>query len=130
MRMTHKPAVLAQTLSLALALTMTVAACAGPHSQAVPQAARLSETVLTLTLSDGTVCRADWAAAGGAGRLADCGPGYDYSVTPVARPNPLRQVWVGLTAALGAEGLVPPMAEVTVTREGRSWRFASPPRVD
>ena len=29
--------------------------------------------------------------------------------------------------ALGAEGAVPPMAEVVVTGQGRDWRFVSPP---
>lgn len=106
-----------------------LAGCAGLMQPPVPQAARLSAEVLTVTLADGTVCRADWAAAGGAGRLERCGPGYDYRITVVERPNLLRQFWSGLTLALGAEGAVPPMAKVELLGDGRSWSFVSPPPV-
>ena len=54
------------------------------------------------------------AASGGAGRLEPCGPGYDYRVTVVEKPNLLRQFWSELAGALGAEGAVPPMGKVTV----------------
>jgi hypothetical protein len=110
-----------------LMMVAFLAGCAG-QGQPVPQAARLSSEVLTLTLSDGTVCRADWAAAGGAGRLEPCGPGYGYSVTVVENPNLVRQLWTGLTGALGADGAVPPMAEVVITdATGRDHVFVSPP---
>ncbi len=107
-----------------------LAGCAGFGGTAVPQSARLSADTLTVSLSDGTLCRAGWAAAGGAGRLDSCGAGYDYRVTEVAKPNLLRQLFVGVTDALGAEGSVPPMAEVVVSGNGRDWRFVSPPAVD
>ncbi len=107
-----------------------LAGCAGIGSSAVPQSARLSAETLTVSLSDGTVCRAGWAAAGGAGRFDACGAGYDYRVTEVAKPNLLRQLFVGVADALGAEGAVPPMAEVVVSGNGRDWRFVSPPPVD
>nr|WP_241741495.1 hypothetical protein [Gemmobacter straminiformis] len=107
-----------------------LAGCAAAGGAAVPQAARLSGETLTLSLSDGSVCRAPWKAEGGAGRLEGCGAGYDYRVTEVAKPNLLRQLFVGVTDALGAEGAVPPMAEVVVTGAGRDWRFVSPPPVD
>lgn len=110
-------------------LVVVLAGCAGLAQPAVPQAARLSADVLTVTLADGTVCRADWAA-GGAGRLEDCGPGYDYRVTVVEKPNLLRQFWSGLTSALGADGAVPPMARVEITGQGQSWEFVSPPPVE
>lgn len=109
---------------------LALAGCAGIMQPPVPQAARLSAEVLTVSLADGTVCRADWAAAGGSGRLEPCGPGYAYRVTVVERPNLLRQFWTGLTQALGAEGVVPPMAKVEITGEGRSWTFVSPPPVE
>jgi len=109
---------------------LLVAACVAPQAP-VPQAARLSADVLTLTLSDGTVCRAAWAEAGGAGRLEPCGPGYGYSVRVVENPNILRQLFTGLTGALGAEGHVPPMAEVVITDAmGRDHVFVSPPESD
>ena len=107
---------------------MALAGCAAPMGTPQPQAARLSAEVLTLTLTDGTVCRADWAAAGGVGRLEPCGPGYGYAVEVVENPNILRQLFTGLTEALGAEGSVPPMAEVTLTDAmGRDHVFVSPP---
>ena len=107
-----------------------LAGCAALMQAPVPQSARLSAEVLTVTLADGTVCRADWAAAGGAGRLEACGPGYDYRVTVVEKPNLLRQFWTGLTGALGAEGAVPPMAKVEISAGGKVWDFVSPPPVD
>lgn len=112
-----------------LAVVAVLAGCALPSGGVKPQAARLSAQVLTVSLSNGTVCRADWAAAGGAGRLEPCGPGYDYRVTVVERPNLLRQFWTELTRALGAEGVVPPMASVEITDGVEVWTFASPPPV-
>ncbi|MDO8881944.1 hypothetical protein, partial [Pseudotabrizicola sp.] len=95
----------------------------------VPQAARLSAEVLTLTLSDGTVCRANWAASP-VGRMETCGPGYGYAVRVIDNPNILRQIWTELTTALGAEGVVAPLAEVVITDPAGVDRvFASPPPV-
>lgn len=108
-----------------------LSACAALQTGPVPQAARLSETTLTVTLSDATVCRADWAAAGGTGRLEGCGAGYDYAVTVAENPNVLRQLWQGIVQALGAEGISPPLATVVLTdATGRDFTFASPPPVD
>jgi hypothetical protein len=114
-----------------LLILMALAGCATVPGNPQPQAARLSAEVLTLTLTDGTVCRADWAAAGGAGRLEPCGPGYGYAVRVVDNPNILRQLFTGLTEALGADGAVPPMAEVTITDPAGVDRvFVSPPPSD
>jgi hypothetical protein len=108
-----------------------LAGCAALETTPVPQSARLSSEVLTLTLSDGTVCRAAWAEAGGAGRFENCGPGFGYAVDVVENPNLLRQLFTGLTEALGAEGAVPPMAEVVITdATGRDHVFVSPPPAD
>jgi hypothetical protein len=83
---------------------------------------------LETALSDGTTCRADWAAAGGAGRFDACEPGFGYAVNVVENPNLLRQLFTGLTEALGADGAVPPMAEVVITDAmGRDHVFVSPP---
>ena len=49
---------------------LALGGCAMVQATPVPQAARLSTDVLTVTLTDGTVCRANWAAAGGAGVVA------------------------------------------------------------
>jgi hypothetical protein len=107
-----------------------LAGCAGLSATPGPQAARLSAEVLTLTLTDGTICRANWAEVGGIGRLEPCGPGFGYAVRVVENPNLLRQLFTGLTGALGAEGVVPPMAEVVITdATGRDHVFVSPPPV-
>lgn len=106
-----------------------LAGCTAAISQPVPQAARLSETVLTLVLSDGRACRADWVAAP-QGNFGDCAPGFAYAVEPIENPNILRQIWTGLTTALGAEGAIPPLARVVITApSGWETVFASPPRV-
>ncbi|MDX5402123.1 MAG: hypothetical protein LPJ93_06980 [Rhodobacterales bacterium] len=99
--------------------------CAALPGTPVPQEARLSAEVLTLVLSDGTVCQADWAASGGAGRFEACVPGFAYAVEVVENPNPLRQV----VQALVGEGALAPMARVVITdAAGRAHVFASPPR--
>jgi hypothetical protein len=104
--------------------------CAAVGGAPVPQAARLSAEVLTLTLTDGTICRVDWVAAP-VGRLEGCGPGFGYAVNVVEDPNLLRQLFTGLTEALGADGAVPPMAEVVITDAmGRDRVFVSPPPVE
>ena len=110
---------------------LALGACATLQPVPVPQAARLSSEVLTLTLSDGSTCRARWAEAGGAGRFDNCGAGYGYVVDVVENPNLLRQLFTGLTEALGAEGTVAPMAEVVITDAmGRDYVFVSPPPAD
>jgi hypothetical protein len=114
-----------------LGLFLLLAGCAVPLGNPVPKAARLSAEVLTVTLSDGTSCRANWAAEGGVGRLEPCGPGYGYAVKVVENPNILRKLFTGLTEALGAEGAVPPMAEVVITDPaGVDKVFVSPPPVE
>lgn len=114
-----------------LLIVLALGGCASVAGSPVPQAARLSAEVLTLTLSDGTLCRADWAAAGGSGRFQDCGPGFGYAVDVVENPNILRRLFTGLTEALGADGISPPMAEVVITdATGQDHVFVSPPPAD
>lgn len=117
------------------AVMVVLAGCSAlpgqPDPNARPQSARLSETLLTVSLSDGTICRAEWRAAGGAGRLEPCGQGFGYAVKEVQNPNILRQLFTSLTKALGAEGSVPPMAEVVITdAAGIDTVFVSPPPVE
>ena len=106
-----------------------LAACApGAVGMAVPASARLSADVLTVTLTDGSVCRADWAASGGVGRMDGCGAGFGYTVNVVQKPNILRQLAEGIVEALGAEGALAPLAEVVLTdASGRDYSFVSPP---
>ncbi|RYI33447.1 MAG: hypothetical protein EON48_02930 [Acetobacteraceae bacterium] len=111
-----------------LLVVLAVGGCVGVQSSPVPQSARLSTDTLTLVLSDGTICKAPWAASGGSGRFQNCGPGFGYSVDVVEDPNLLRQLFTGLASALGAEGTVAPMAEVVITdASGRDHLFVSPP---
>jgi hypothetical protein len=111
-----------------IVLCLLLGGCvSAPFGNPVPQAARLSSEVLTLTLSDGTACRANWAQAP-VGRMERCGPGYGYAVRVIDNPNILRQIWTQVTAALGADGVVPPLAEVVITDPaGVDMVFASPP---
>lgn len=114
-----------------LLMVLALGGCAGLQTAPVPQAARLSNETLTLVLSDGSACKAAWAASGGAGRFETCGPGFGYAVNVVQNPNLLRKLFTGLTDALGAEGAVPPMAEVVITDAmGRDHVFVSPPPAD
>jgi hypothetical protein len=109
-----------------LILMLVLAGCVAPMGAATPDRARLSATVLTLVLTDGTVCRANWKGAP-VGRFDRCGPGFGYAVQEVSNPNILRQFWTGITTALGAEGAVPPMAHVVITdAAGLDHVFVSP----
>lgn len=112
-------------LVLALATIGGLSGCA-TILVATPQAARLSDQTLTIVLNTGEVCRTQWREAP-EGDLC----GFRYVVTEVDQPNLLRQLFAGITAALGAEGVVAPQAEVVVTSAGgQVYRFVSPPPVD
>lgn len=114
-----------------LGLPLVLAACVAPVATPEPQDARLSDTVLTVALSDGTRCTADWRATGGQGQFSDCAAPLSYQVTEVENPNILRKLWVELVGALGADGVAPPMADVTLTSgTGRTWRYVSPPSAE
>ncbi len=112
---------------LAAAASLLVAGCDLPGTP-VPQAARLSPEVLTVTLTDGTDCTAMWKGAP-AGPLTGC-PDLTYQVAVVENPNLLRKLVEGITDALKADGALAPMAEVKVFSGDRSWRFVSPPPVE
>lgn len=107
---------------------LLLAACVAAPGNPVPQSVRLTDSTLTLRLSDGTRCQADWVAVP-AGRMESCGPGYGYAVHVDDRKNLLRQLIEGIDLALGGGlGLVP-MAEVVITDPaGIDHVFTSPPR--
>ncbi len=112
-------------IALTLACLTALSGCAALNVP-TPEAARLSDQTLTVTLNSGAVCRAEWRAAP-QGQIC----GFGYRVNEVASANLLRQLAQGLTAALGAEGLLSPQAEVVLTSAaGQSYRFVSPPPVD
>lgn len=113
-----------------LVLPVLAMGCAGVPAPE-PQGAVLSDKVLTVTLTDGGRCTADWRTGGGQGQMEGCAVPLTYQVVEVANPNILRKLWVQLVEALGAEGIAPPMADVVLTdARGRTWRYVSPPPVE
>jgi hypothetical protein len=91
-----------------------------------PQVARLSDQTLSVTLNTGEICRVQWRDAP-SGHIC----GFGYIVTETGSSNLLRQVFVDLTAAVGASRHVTPMAEVElVSPNGQTYRFVSPEPVE
>lgn len=116
--------------ALLMVLPVVLMGCAAVTAPQ-PQGAALSDQVLTVNLSDGSRCTADWRASGGQGQLEGCAAPLSYQVSEVANPNILRKLWVQLVEALGADGIAPPMADVVLTApDGRFWRYVSPPPVE
>lgn len=86
----------------------------------MPLAVMLTDTTLSVRLSDGTRCRVQL----GGERLDQCGSGYAYRVLPLEHRNFLRR---GFEAIL-PEGLLYPMARIVLTdMSGRQYQFDSPP---
>ena len=97
------------------AVLATLAACAAPLPPANPARVSLLSDTLSVHFYDGTVCRADIAAAP-QGVLADCPHPLAYAVE-IIRP----------TYVTGAEGLFEPYATITLTADGgRSWTWRTP----
>jgi len=96
-----------------------------------PVAVEVSRTAIDVRLSDGSRCEGP-APAGSptawSGRLTGCSASYPYDVAFETNPNLLRQGAEAVVEAIGADGLLYPMAEVAITGpEGQTWRFSSPP---
>lgn len=105
-----------------LAFTL-LSACAAMPAQV--QDLRLSDRALTIAMSDGTACHADWRAGPGEA----CGYHYEVQVDQTA--NPLRKIADGLVLALGSQNMLAPMAKVTLTdAQGRTLTFVSPKPVE
>lgn len=112
--------------AILLPMIFGLAGCVG-LSPAIPQAARMTQSELIVTLSDATVCRAPISATGAAGQLTACGPGFAYEVEIVRKPNLLRQMAEAAFGALGAEGQLAPIGRVTLTDSaGKRYDFVSP----
>lgn len=117
---------------LSVTAALTLSACVGAPftGPAQVQEAKLSNQVLTLVLSNGTVCRANWVQMP-VGRIEQCGAGFGYAVKPVQNPNFLRKIWTDLSQSLGGDGIAAPMAEVVVTDSaGIDHVFISPPPIE
>ncbi|MDO5605658.1 MAG: hypothetical protein Q4G25_10920 [Paracoccus sp. (in: a-proteobacteria)] len=92
-----------------------LAACA-PRPGAPPDMVFLRPGgVLEVFFQDGTVCRDNYTAHGGAGQLAGC-------------PHPLRYVVEELSPGLSnvTRGLTEPHANITLSDGHREWRFLKP----
>jgi hypothetical protein len=114
-----------RTLVLAL-----LAGCATADLTPRPADVTLGSDTMTLRLTDGTLCRANWRAEP-TGRLEECGPGFGYAVRVDDRPNLLRQLFEGIDLALGDSSILAPMAEVVITDPaGIDSVFVSPPEVN
>lgn len=101
-----------------LAFTL-LAACAAMPAQV--QDVRLSDTTLTIAMTNGTACHADWRAGPGEA----CG--YHYEVQLDQTANPLRKIAEGLVLALGGQNILAPMAKVTLTdAQGHALTYISP----
>ncbi len=102
-------------------------AVAGPAAAATPRAARLTDEVLTITLSDGTTCRLKNWQARPQGRFDACAPGLGYDIRLEPRTNPFRALLEGIEEVVDGAFLLP-MADIRLTdAAGREYRFTSPP---
>lgn len=108
-----------------LPAVFALGACAAlPSITARPTALRLGDEVMTLALSDGSLCRAHWRAAA-SGPFEACA-GFGYEVRLEQNPNLLRKITQDLDLALGG-GLTIPMAQVVITDpRGRDYLFTTP----
>ncbi len=109
-----------------------LAACEMPSGTGgEPVSARLSNSGLRVTLSDGRVCRGGTPPEGArrwTGPLQNCPPGWQYQVLLDERTNPARFLVEAVLTALTLEDAIAPMAEVRVIdAQGLTTVFASPP---
>lgn len=112
-------------LSLLL-LPLAVAGCAALTGNPVPREVRLSDTAMTMTLTDGTLCRLKNWQARPVGRFESCGPGFGYAITVEGQPNPLRAALEDIGGAVSGN-LLAPMAQIVITDPaGYDHAFSSP----
>ncbi|MBO6603600.1 hypothetical protein [Rhodophyticola sp.] len=118
-----------RALILTTAAALALAACTvGPPR---PLSVSLTDTTITVPMSNGTTCTdtaPPGAAAGWSGRLQGCPTAYAYTVEIDDRTNPVRYVLEEIFTALGGPDVIAPLATVTITDgTGRTRTFASPP---
>lgn len=115
---------------IALMSFALLAACASDQ-EAAPKNVRVTQDMLSVRLTNGTLCKAPRPDSGNwAGQFDTCGSPVEYRVEGVDRSNPVRIVMEELLGALGGEDLLLPEARVTLSApDGREWVFLSPPRV-
>jgi hypothetical protein len=112
----------------ALVATTTLAACA--TAPASPERVTLDRDLLTVAMSDGSLCRGPapgtGAEAGWSGTLTGCAWSYPYRVEIDPGTNPVRFV---LQEILG-DRIIGPIATVMITdATGRDRVFQTPERL-
>ncbi|QBY01054.1 hypothetical protein E2K80_10220 [Rhodophyticola sp. CCM32] len=115
------------TILTAAALIALSACSIGP---ARPLSVALTETNITVPMSNGTTCR-DTASPGAgnqwSGNLQGCPTPYAYTVEIDPGTNPVRYILQEIFTALGNPDVIAPVARVTITDDtGRTRVFASP----
>jgi hypothetical protein len=119
-------------LALPLIAPLALAACtSGP---ATPTVVQLDRDLLSVRMSDGATCRGPAPDgdrdAGWSGVLQDCPWDYGYTVAMDPQTNPLRLVLEEVLGAIGADGVLVPLATVTITgADGSARVFETPDRV-
>jgi hypothetical protein len=115
---------------LAAALTLaTLAACA--VGSAAPTQVTLDRDLLSVRMSDGSICEGaapgEGAEGGWSGTLTGCPWAYAYAIEIDPRTNPVRFV---LEEVLG-DRIIGPLAAVTITdASGRARVFQTPERLE
>ncbi|OIQ72512.1 hypothetical protein GALL_458600 [mine drainage metagenome] len=117
------------------AAPFVVAACVAPMA-VVPVQAKLSDTHVAVTMSDGAICTADKTKdtatpTGWAGTFQNCGHPMKYEVSLDARHNLLQGLFYGVFGLIGLNGALAPNGQVRVENGAGEVRvFTSPPPVN
>ncbi|MDE3027585.1 MAG: hypothetical protein KGH84_04235 [Paracoccaceae bacterium] len=117
------------------AAPLALAACVAPMA-VVPVQAKLSDTRLAVTMSDGVICTADKTKdtatpTGWAGTFKNCGHPMKYEVSLDARRNLLQGLFYGVFGLIGLNGALAPNGQVRVENgAGEVQVFTSPPPVN
>lgn len=117
---------------LPIAAAAALVACAMNPPR--PLSVSLTEAMLEVPMSNGTICTGnapEGASAGWSGTFESCPTPYGYTVEIDTRTNPFRYVLEEVFTALGGPDVIRPLATVTITdATGRTRTFASPTPVE
>lgn len=101
------------TLAATVALSLTLlAACGALDRSAQPVSVSLDAERLYVRMDDGSRCSIP--RKGDAGRVERCGGGIDWTVQE-HEPNVLRRALESGLTLVGAQGILSPMATITIT---------------
>ncbi|MFZ0096904.1 MAG: hypothetical protein WAK98_00335 [Gemmobacter sp.] len=102
---------LTRTATVAMTLAL-LAACGASQRSAQPISVRLDAERLYVRMDDGSRCSVP--RNGEAGRFERCGGGMDWTVQE-HEPNVLRRALESGLTLVGAQGILSPMATITIT---------------